>query len=426
MFASRSPFAGLRLFLALILVSSLTGCLRSIENDEAGVDDGVRELTGEIDPVAGSFVMKRVEGSTVDGVPVHIELAGRFVRPPTRPGEVALAVAIRNLDQHGLYAPAELILSDFVPPSVSPAFGNPDWIICPTDSAVDSTSVNIPAGCKSVYDYSGLLGDDRVLSPGETSGEKLMVFHDPENVSFSFRVQARFGLTPNRPQIAGFVYGDANRNGQPDPDEPPFGGGTIRVTGPGFAERFVPVNEDGKYSVHVREAGLYNLWAFPPPTFAPVEPTTSNPLEVVLLRGPDGQVQSFLHADFGFANMELYAPVLFLESTDSLLLDQYDLMAGTLSEHLLHLRVGFSGCNDDHPFQLFMIGGFMESNPVQARLVLEHDDRDEPCDAFWTRDLSFDLRPIRIAYRSQYGEPGIVILRFEEWNGDVHTFELGP
>ncbi|MDX1740251.1 MAG: hypothetical protein R3178_03120, partial [Rhodothermales bacterium] len=195
---------------------------------------------------------------------------------------------------------------------------------------------------------------------------------------------------------------------------------------PGLTDRIVSVDGDGRYAIAVREAGLYSLWAMPPPTFAPVEPTTSNPLEVVLLRGSDGDVQSFLEADFGWANSPLLPPVLFVESTESIALDQYALGTIQLGAQSLFMRVGFSGCGPDHPFQLYMVGGLMESFPPQARLVLSHDDLGELCDAYFERDLTFDLWPILHLTAGPDGSMSSVIIHFEAWDGQVFTFEVSP
>ena len=37
----------------------------------------------------------------------------------------------------------------------------------------------------------------------------------------------------------------------------------------------------------------------------------------------------------------------------------------------------------------------MESNPVQVRLFLSHEDFDDPCDAWVTEDRRFDLGPVK-------------------------------
>jgi hypothetical protein len=55
----------------------------------------------------------------------------------------------------------------------------------------------------------------------------------------------------------------------------------------------------------------------------------------------------------------------------------------------------------------------MESLPVQVRLFISHDDYDDPCDALVTREFSFDLLPLRLAYEGSYGAgpPGETTLK---------------
>jgi hypothetical protein len=418
-------FRILALFVAALAIT-VAGCEQATEPDLDSSDDGVGEFDGQIDPGSNTVLLKQIEATTIEGVPIRIELVGRFVRPATGPDTVAMAVAVRNADQMPLYPPAEIVLSSFQPPSVAPAAGNADWTTCPGESLSTIIPIPDPSQCLYGYSFQSLLGDDNVLTPGELSGERLMVFADPGSVSFAFRVQARFGLSPSRPRIEGLFYSDNNRNGQYDEGEPPFGGGWVHATGPGLADRIVSVNSDGRYVIPVREAGLYSLWAMPPPTFAPVEPTTSNPLEVVLLRGSDGQVQSFLDANFGWTNSPLLPPVRFVDSTDSLELDQYAVAAIQLGAQSLSMRVGFSGCGPDHPFQLYMVGGLMESYPPQARLVLSHDDLGELCDAYFERDLGFDLWPILHLTMGPDGSMSSVIIHFEAWDGQTYTYEVSP
>ncbi len=405
----------------------IMGCSDNVGPDTDDPIDGIGRFEGEIDPSSGTILLKTLEVEGTNAVPVRIQLLGRFVRDRTPDGSIGMAVAVRNVDSRPLYAPAELVLSNFRPESVAPHFDFADWIICPTTTGGDTTFVGNSTGCSFGYVYSDLLGDDGVLSPEETSGEKLMVFVNPNGVSFSFNVEARFGMQPNRPRIAGVFFSDLNGNGVRDANEPPFGGGSVRVTGPGVDGQTVPVDGDGHYSVTVREPGLYNLWATPPPTFAPVEPTTSNPLEVVLLPGPDGLPQSFLHADFGWVNAPFARPVWFIGgSLDSLALDPYSLLDINLERRILYLHVGFSGCSPDHPFQLYMVDGFMESFPVQARLVLDHDSRGELCQAWFQQRLAFDLQPIVDDYVKSYGQLDPIILNFESPDGTVHAIEMRP
>lgn len=414
-----------RLALLLGLVSLLAaGCSQSTEPTLGGTGDGAGDFTGRLDPASGSFVLKSLDVPVTDGTPVRVDLIGRFLRIG-EPGQIAVAVQVRNADRRSLYAPAEIVVNHFNPPSVSIVPQSADWITCLRDSSADTTRVP-PGGCSYGFVYTDLLGDDGVLSPGEVSGEKIWIFYDPDGVAFSFAAHARFGLAPDRARISGMFFSDANRNGVRDGDEGPFGGGSVYVTGPGFQDRYIQVGPDATYTVYVSEPGIYTLRAAPPPTFGivPVTFTTPNPLEILIANAADGGLQSFLHADFGLANAvppPTAPPILFAPAADSLSLDSYSLVRAALDGHVMKLRVGFSGCGPDQPFQLFMVGGLMESNPLQARILLAHDDLGQLCDAYFEKDLAFDLSPILQKSGGQ-----VVRLQFQDSTGEVHTFDLNP
>jgi len=412
--------------LVFALATAFLGCSDST-NPSGTPSDGTRDFQGSIDPTARSFVLKSIDSTGVGGIRIRVDLIGSNLRVDPDLLVVSLDVAVRNLGQGPLHAPGEIDIHDIAPPMVWVL--NADRVDCPPrmGPGIDSRL------CRFAFDYSTLLGDDLVLSPGETSGAKRWSFRVPGLTGFSFGATARFGLEPGRPRIEGTVWSDGNANGVREPEEPGFGGGTIVVNGPGLDSLVVMVPESGHYVVPVTKAGLYVLLAVPPPTFAAVRPTTPNPLQVLLPPGPDGLPESYLHADFGFAN-EIPPPpgepepVRFWEGpADSLQLDPYTLLDirfdGPVVE--LELHVGFSGCGPLHPFGLYMVGGFQESTPVQANIVLSHDDHGEMCDAWFERTRRYDLTPILQEYRRIYGENGEVIVNFQAWNGEVHSFRIG-
>jgi hypothetical protein len=78
---------------------------------------------------------------------------------------------------------------------------------------------------------------------------------------------------------------------------------------------------------------------------------------------------------------------------------------------IIYLSVGFSGCTRDHDFALYGLTGFMESYPVQAAVYLSHDGKGEVCDAYFIKELRFDLTPLRCEYQRSYGPHGPVRLR---------------
>ncbi len=417
---ARQLAAWLRPALVGLVVGAL-GCSDSTSPGDPG-PSGV----GSIDPGAGSFLLQSLEVRLSSQETARVDLVGSNLRVDPDAHTVALDVAIRNAGAQPLYAPALVYVGSFVPVAVYAE--NPDTVVCPIDN---------PSPCIMGFDYSAHLGDDGVLSPGETSASKEWRFFDADLVSFSFAVWAEFG-GESTAAITGNVFADTDRDGLRDPGEGPFRG-RIEVSGPNGTE-WVAVAPDGSYRASVEVAGLYMLrwddsivcrcpWWFP--ECCSVCVTTPNPMQVVILSGPDGQPQSFAGADFGVAPRPC-DPIPAVVLTDSFPLpdaipqDPYSLLEARLDGDVFTLRVGFGGCAADHPFKLFAGRSFMESFPVQTWVSLAHDDRDEPCDAFFQRTLRFDLDPIRQEHIRQYGGPAVVGLRFRDSQGNERFFDFGP
>ena len=81
--------------------------------------------------------------------------------------------------------------------------------------------------------------------------------------------------------------------------------------------------------------------------------------------------------------------------------------------HNLQITLSYGGGCKTHEVNAIAWGGWMESFPVQVRVFLSHDDFDDPCDAWITREFSFDLVPLKVAYEESYGvgEPGATTLK---------------
>jgi hypothetical protein len=412
--------------LALLLFTLVLGGCSDTTQPDATPGGGTGRFAGLIDPDEESFILQALESPVGGDTPIRVDLLGRNLRMDRLTEQVSLEVAVHNVDWRPLYAPAEIVVSSFDPASTVPI--NPAWTSC-ADSTIRPP---VPETCAYGFDYSTLLGDDEVLQPGEVSTYREWTFCVPGLEAFSFGAAARFALAPDGARIAGLFFRDSNENGRHDPGEAPFPGGCVEVAGPGIDGRRVPLREDGRYAVPIHEAGLYKLTGVPPPTAGvlPLRFTTPNPLEVVILEGPQGRLQSYLDADFGLVNSldpgGLPRIRLVEGPADSLLQDPYNLLELALDGDLLILRVGYSGCQPDHPFLLFMVGGFMESMPVQARVILVHNGLDELCDGYFEQTLTYDLRPIQEAHAEAYGGPGIVILQFVDNFGDAHRLEYFP
>lgn len=83
--------------------------------------------------------------------------------------------------------------------------------------------------------------------------------------------------------------------------------------------------------------------------------------------------------------------------------DPAALRSVSLDGSLLRLEVEYSGGCREHLFDLVAWNGWLESYPVQVGVLLAHDDRGDACEALVTRQLTFDLGPLRRAYEQAYG-----------------------
>ena len=101
----------------------------------------------------------------------------------------------------------------------------------------------------------------------------------------------------------------------------------------------------------------------------------------------------------------------------------------------LELGIAYGGGCTDHDLHLLAVGGFAQrlervapGSPLPAALVsifLSHDARGDPCDAYVTRTLRFDLRPLRAEFRHQFGDaPGRIILRVPAGQGSADTVSV--
>jgi hypothetical protein len=411
------------LWAAVLLLGLMGGCSDSTEptTPAGGGDLGETMLEGSFDPGAGTFVLKTLDLPTPDGPPVRVQLVGSEMTTDPDLETVEIMVAVRSLHDQPLHPPALVWIARLQPAEVTVL--NADVLRPINDPDGNPTDLQAFG-----FDYSDLLGDDGVLSPEETSGAKLWRFSSPGLQSFSFGARFEVGLAPDLPRLGGLCFHDENRDGVPQPDENPLGHGVVHIVTPGGETVEVLVRPEGRYGMHLTEAGLYTVHYDPMiDTFAPISFSTPNPRQVMILAGEDGELQSFLQANFGvFTDVPLGPPpVQFTDlPADSLHYEMWSLEDVELEHHvILELEVGFSGCQPHHPFTLWASGGFMESDPVQMNLVLTHDLA-EDCDAAFETDLAFSLWPLRERFLEAYG-PGVLQLNLIDFEGEVHEIEWG-
>ncbi len=81
----------------------------------------------------------------------------------------------------------------------------------------------------------------------------------------------------------------------------------------------------------------------------------------------------------------------------------FQLNAASAEDHILTIDLSYSGgCNLHYFWAIMSPASFTESDPRSADIYLRHASFD-PCDAFFTDRLYFDLTPVMDAYIEEYG-----------------------
>jgi hypothetical protein len=67
----------------------------------------------------------------------------------------------------------------------------------------------------------------------------------------------------------------------------------------------------------------------------------------------------------------------------------------SIEDDCLLMKVGFSGCDDEHTILMVTDGSVAESFPVQVYFKLS-DENPQACQAFFVKDLAFDLDQLNV------------------------------
>ena len=103
------------------------------------------------------------------------------------------------------------------------------------------------------------------------------------------------------------------------------------------------------------------------------------------------------------------------------LTDAFQLTSAAVKDNFLAVEVSYSdGCRN-HEFLLLAPHTFQVlSDSVLLEIALIHDANDDPCEAFLSEQLRFDLRPIRRRYQETYDrDSGTVYLRLDGHSGPL-------
>jgi len=106
---------------------------------------------------------------------IQVNESGAFYN--RRTGDYSYDVVLENISSNGFQSPITAVITNLSSADV-------------TVSNADGTD----SSGNPYFDYSGSLGDDNLLSPGELSGAKKWIFHNPTRVRFTYDVQIISGV----------------------------------------------------------------------------------------------------------------------------------------------------------------------------------------------------------------------------------------
>jgi hypothetical protein len=89
--------------------------------------------------------------------------------------------------------------------------------------------------------------------------------------------------------------------------------------------------------------------------------------------------------------------------SDYPVMEPYKVNNAEFNADTLTIQVSYSGGCKEHGFCLIGWNYFLESYPVQAKLLLSHNSNKDHCDAIITSELRIDMSPLKEEYFKQYG-----------------------
>ena len=95
-------------------------------------------------------------------------------------------------------------------------------------------------------------------------------------------------------------------------------------------------------------------------------------------------------------DFRLVQPVLIDSSAfDTSPRDSVEFLRVELEGDLLTIEISFGGGQTTHDFELISSGEYIESSPIQTNLVLSHDSHGDLAKSLITKELFFDLKPLK-------------------------------
>lgn len=117
--------------------------------------------------------------------------------------------------------------------------------------------------------------------------------------------------------------------------------------------------------------------------------------------------------------MPALAPVVL--GRDTRPTDAFRLESAAVDGDVLAIEVSYAGGCRNHEFVLLAARSFeVLSGSVRLEIALNHNANEDPCEAYLTEQLRFDLDPVKRLYRQTYSrDTGTVYLRLDGHAGPL-------
>jgi hypothetical protein len=104
--------------------------------------------------------------------------------------------------------------------------------------------------------------------------------------------------------------------------------------------------------------------------------------------------------------------------------DNISITSVQITADVMSVAVQYSGGCREHFIEMYSEKLFMESNPVQLRMRLSHDDNNDACEMIVSDTLYFDLKPVKELFSYYYrGSSGEMYIRI--YDTDMKLYKPG-
>jgi hypothetical protein len=265
--------------LLMILAAALAGCSGDdATNPDTSADQAASGVVrGAIEAGGAGFELTAELAGPGDPPPGALLLVrGENIRYDDAEGALRVDLTVINASDMAFPEPISLTFVSLLPDSVT---------------VLDADNGETGAGARIDL---GFANDDAEWTPGEQSEPRTVSFGVGAGVAVGFVARVDVGA-PEGGMIGGLVWLDADEDGEVGMDESGVAGVAIELNGPGDQNWLALTGPDGTYRFDGLNAGFYTVTRLPAPD---LHPTTPPQMQVVLVE-QDGEVASFLAADFG-------------------------------------------------------------------------------------------------------------------------------